>query len=137
MPRGRLTDKQLKYTQLVASGMDEALAIHEAGYTSNARVAKCRLRQNKRVQERIAMLKQEKKASEVANRADREAFWTSMMNDPKNSGNVRLEASKLLGKAQGDFIDRSKVETEIKVKPVVMIPDMSPEMWEQYWEESN
>jgi len=140
MPRGKLSDKQIKYSQLVASGMEENLAVIEAGYIEEFKWQSLnKLKNNKRISARIEMLKSGEHLSvdEVASRADREAFWTSMMNDPKNSGNVRLEASKLLGKAQGDFIDRREVDTTIRNEPVVLIPKISPEDWESFWEEKN
>jgi hypothetical protein len=118
--------------------MDEELAVIEAGYKPETKdQALYKLRNHKRVQERIAMLKGEESPNKVASRADREAFWTQMMCDPKNSANVRLEASKLLGKAHGDFLDRSKVETEVKSNSVVVLPGYTPEQYKEYWEENN
>ncbi len=138
MPRGRLTSNQTRFTQLVASGMDEADAVNEAGYkTDNIHQILYKLNRNKRVQARIDMLRNKSKVDDVADRGDREAFWTSMMNDPANSGSVRLEASKLLGKAQGDFVIVQKVETDVKVNPVMVIPEVSPEEWEKHWEDNN
>lgn len=138
MPRGQLTEKQVKFSELVASGVDELKAVLECGYTEKSMYQNLyKLRNNKRVQERIEFLNQEIKDNETASREDRETFWTKMMNDPENSGNVRLEASKLLGKAQGDFIDRKQINTEFSNKPIVVIPEISPEDWEKYWEDKN
>jgi hypothetical protein len=39
----------------------------------------------------------------IATKADRLIFWSRMMFDKRNPGNVRLKASELLGKAAGDF----------------------------------
>lgn len=137
MPRGKLTDKQIKYTELVAEGKDPLDAAVEAGYLPKFKHQTLNiLKSNKRVNERIEILKGDVLDDEtkIASRTEREAFWTKMMTDPKNSGSIRLEASKLLGKAQGDFIDLKQIDTNVKTKPIIVIPNMTPDQWEQYWE---
>lgn len=42
----------------------------------------------------------------TAAKEDRQAFWTRVMLDEKANMMFRLKASELLGKAQGDFIER-------------------------------
>ena len=137
MPRGKLTDKQIKYTELVAEGKDPLDAAVEAGYLPKFKHQTLAiLKSNKRVNERIEILKGDvlDDDTKIASRTEREAFWTRMMTDPKNSGSIRLEASKLLGKAQGDFIDLKQIDTNVKTKPIIVIPNMTPDQWEQYWE---
>jgi len=117
--------------------MDETDAVNEAGYqTNNVHQILFKLNRNKRVQERIDMLCNKSTVTSAATRADREAFWTDIMNDSANSISSRLEASKLLGKAQGDFVIVQKVENEVKVNPVMIIPEISPERWAEYWEDN-
>ena len=137
MPRGKLTDKQIKYTELVAEGKDPLDAAVEAGYLPKFKHQTLAiLKSNKRVNERIEILKGDvlDDDTKIASRTEREAFWTRMMTDPKNSGSIRLEASKLLGKAQGDFIDLKQIDTNVKTKPIIVIPNMTPDQWEKYWE---
>ena len=137
MPRGKLTDKQIKYTELVAEGKDPLDAAVEAGYLPKFKHQTLNiLKSNKRVNERIEILKGDvlDDDTKIASRTEREAFWTKMMTDPKNSGSIRLEASKLLGKAQGDFIDLKQIDTNVKTKPIIVIPNMTPDQWEKYWE---
>jgi hypothetical protein len=43
---------------------------------------------------------------QIADRQERQKFWTKVMNDPKKSMNDRLRASELLGKSEADFTDR-------------------------------
>jgi len=45
---------------------------------------------------------------EVADRKERQAFWTAVMRDSKASMRDRLKASEILGKTQQDFV--TKVE---------------------------
>ena len=137
MPRGKLTDKQIKYTELVAEGKDPLDAAVEAGYLPKFKHQTLNiLKSNKRVNERIEILKGDVLDDEtkIASRTEREAFWTKMMTDPKNSGSIRLEASKLLGKAQGDFIDLKQIDTNVKKKPIIGIPNMTPDQSERDWE---
>ena len=137
MPRGALTPKQIKFSELVADGMDELEAAVQAGYLPKFKhQTLAKLKCNERINERIDLLKNEtaEELTKIASRDEREVFWTKMMMDPKNSGSIRLEASKLLGKAQGDFIDLKQIDTNIKTKPVIVIPSMTPNEWEKYWE---
>lgn len=137
MPRGKLTDKQIRYTELVSEGKDPLEATIEAGYLPKFKHQTLAiLKANKRVNERIEILKNGvlENDSKIASRSEREIFWTKMMDDPKNSGSIRLEASKLLGKAQGDFIDLKQIDTNVKTKPMIVIPSLTPEEWEKYWE---
>ena len=47
----------------------------------------------------------------IATRKERQAFWTSTMNDEKEAMSSRLRASELLGKSEADFTE--KVEHSI------------------------
>ena len=42
----------------------------------------------------------------VADRKGRQEFWTQVMDDPEESMINRLRASELLGKSEGDFLQR-------------------------------
>ena len=63
------------------------------------------------IQEAIDEKTQEFREKSIANRTQRQAFWTREMNNPENKLTDRLRASELLGKSQADFIDRYKDET--------------------------
>lgn len=45
-------------------------------------------------------------AGAIAAKEDRQAFWTKVMMDEEQNMAFRLKAAELLGKAQGDFIER-------------------------------
>ena len=59
----------------------------------------------------------EKEASDkrIATAVERQEFWTSMMRDENVSPKDRLRASEILGKAQGDFIERNETTLKIDV----------------------
>jgi phage terminase small subunit len=47
--------------------------------------------------------------SKIATREERQEFWTVTMNDERLPMKDRLRASDLLGRSQGDFLDRVEV----------------------------
>ncbi len=58
-------------------------------------------------------------AAAIASRAERQAFWTKVMNDNERDLNARLKASELLGKSEGDFLDRVEVGTTQTLEQLV------------------
>ncbi len=46
----------------------------------------------------------------VATREERQQFWTKIMNDTGEDMRDRLRASEILGKSQGDFVERREVK---------------------------
>ena len=46
----------------------------------------------------------------IADRQERQTFWTQTMNDDEQSMSNRLRASELLGKSEADFTDKIKHE---------------------------
>jgi phage terminase small subunit len=138
MSTRKLTARQMGFARLVADGMSELDAVIEAGYAPKAKYdTLLNLRDNSRVQNQIKYYQQSNKDAEVADKLARERFWTNIMNDPSEPATVRLKASEYLGKAQGDFINNSKVEHTGDAKPIILIPESSPQQWEEYWEEKN
>lgn len=135
MSNMKLTARQTKFCRLVADGMPDDEAVLEAGYSSQSKYTTLfRLRENQRVQNQIRYFQASDKDEMVADRLARERFWTSVMNDPSETATVRLKASEYLGKAQGDFINNSKIEHTGDTKPIIVVPDSSPKAWEEYWE---
>ncbi len=74
------------------------------------------------IQEAIDEKTQEIREKSIANRTQRQAFWTREMNNPENKLTDRLRASELLGKSECDFteafINRTKAE-----EPQVFTPE--------------
>jgi phage terminase small subunit len=64
----------------------------------------------------------------VADLEERMEFWTAMMRNTEEHSGMRLQASKLLGSACGDFIFKQEIDT--KGSPaVLMVPFISEEEW--------
>jgi phage terminase small subunit len=51
--------------------------------------------------------------SKIADRAERQQFWTQILTDESHDISARLRASELLGKSEGDFLDRIQVEQSL------------------------
>jgi len=123
---------------LVADGMTEAEALIEAGYSPKSKQQSLtRLRNSNRVQNQIKYYRDLVVNEDVADKTAREVFWTALMNNPACSDGVRLKASEYLGRAQGDFVNNSKVEHTNGGTPIVVVPESSPKAWEEYWEKQN
>ena len=65
-----------------------------------------------------AILDREKKGNKdiIANRVQRQKFWTKMMNDPEARLSDRLKASELLGRSEADFTERREIEVDQRFK---------------------
>ena len=127
----------MDFARLVADGMPDNEAVLKAGYSKISRYTTLnKLRENARVQAQIKYYRSNEACAEVADKLAREKFWTMIMNDPSQPATVRLKASEHLGKAQGDFINNSRVEHTGNTKPIVVIPESSPKQWEEYWEKN-
>lgn len=136
---GRLTQRQRDFAKLVAGGMEEHQAMLQVNYApGHINNTLYKLRNNKRLQELIEKYKEGPVTNnEIANLTDRQKFWTDVMNDPSNTTGIRLKASELLGRAEGDFVDKKQVETTEKKNPIVLAPNTSKEDWEKQWEKEN
>ena len=135
---GKLTGRQERYAQFIADGKTPDEAYDLCGYKGGKTrcVTMAQLQNSGRVSEKIRQLIDNKKHKPIADREDREKFWTLIMNDASYPAGARLEASKLLGKSQGDFTISKKIEHSVG-NPVVKIPNNSPAEWEKYWENNN
>lgn len=137
MPRGTLTKKQVKYAELVASGMAEKEAVLEAGYAEQYLYQNLeKLRTNDRVQEMIRQ-RQEQSVCDIADEEEIMLFWTQNMRNPALSHAQRTENSRLLGKAKQMFVQKQEIDAKMKHEAVMVVPEMSPEAWEAYWEDNH
>jgi len=131
MPWGRLTNRQVEYAKLVACDMDEKQAALQVGYSKNTIDQQLsKLRANTKVSEKIEYLRVND--GTVTDSKGRQVLWSDMMNDPANSKAVRLRASELLGKAQGDFVIKQEVKTTGS-QSVIVVPSLTPEQWSEYY----
>jgi len=102
-----LTPKQQAFVEVYAGNATDAA--RKAGYAGSDNVLAQQGRANLRnphIAKAIAKRQAPARAARIASRVDRQAFWTSMMEDAKKKPLIRLKASELLGKSEADFTDK-------------------------------
>lgn len=103
----RLTVKQQRFVDAYEGNATEAA--RKAGYKGNAATLGAVGNENLKkpaIADAIRAREAKRASSTIANRAERQAFWTAMMRDTGASESDRLRASELLGKSEGDFLQR-------------------------------
>lgn len=98
-----LTDKQLKFIAAYEGNATEAA--EKAGY-SGPRRAGSRLMQDAVICRQIKERQIQEAQPLIASRQDRQKFWSETMYNEELEFPHRLKASELLGKSEGDFLDR-------------------------------
>ena len=100
-----LTKKQQKFIQAYSG--NAADAARAAGYSSRtAKAIGFELLTKPDIKEAIQERERERTDSMIATREERQTFWTSVLRDPETELRDRLRASELLGKSEGDFLER-------------------------------
>ena len=116
----RLNPRQRKFVELVAGGLPASHAYREAGYRATTdRVAEangCRMMRHDSVAAALAEI--QGTSRDIADRAERQRFWTTLMRDNTEDPRVRLKASELLGKAGADFVLRHEHTGAVPVQIV-------------------
>ena len=115
MPKpNKLTHKQQLFVEAYAGNATEAAI--KAGYSKKtARAIGCELLTKPNITQIIAKREIKTEKSLIATREERQAFWTSVYNDPDANMNDRLRASELLGKSQADFTEKMQIEGNMSV----------------------
>ena len=117
-----LNPRQRLFVEGLAKGMHDVDAYKAAGYKAKgiaARSGAARLRTNANVCAALAAL--QSSTEDIADRAERQQFWTAVMRDAGEDMRHRLKAAELLGKAGADFVERREVEHK-GAMPVVVLP---------------
>ena len=130
MAKGRkFTARERKFIQFYDGNGTEAAI--KAGYTKNrksAGVFATRLLAKAKIADAIQKRTDREARTVIATREQRQKLWTEMMFKAFKDSD-RLRASELLGKSEGDFLDRHEV-TGKDGGPIrgMMVPiEMSPE----------
>ena len=100
-----LTKKQQKFIQAYSGNASEAA--RQAGYS--ARTAKAigfELLTKPDIKEAIQEREGERTSLLIATREERQRFWTNVVRDESADMRDRLRASELLGRSEGDFLER-------------------------------
>ena len=105
-----LTPKESAFVDAYdGNGVD---ACRKAGYAGNEKtlaVQSSRLLRKANVREALDARQKAQRSGLIADRQERQEFWTAAMKDPGGEMRDRLKASELLGRSEADFIDTTRL----------------------------
>ncbi|MDD3813119.1 MAG: terminase small subunit [Desulfocapsaceae bacterium] len=105
----KLTEKQRRFCEAYSTNGGNALrAAASAGYSKPNQQGSQNL-EKLAIQGAIERLRQETTSTAIMTREQRQEMWSDIIRDKTKPDMVRLRASELLGKSQGDFIDRKEL----------------------------
>jgi len=104
-----LNQKELDFIKVFAG--DPVAAAKEVGYKAPHQAVK-RLMIKSEIVAAIRDRENKELFSKVASRVKRQEFWTDVMHNEEANMANRLKASELLGKSEGDFIERHVIEED-------------------------
>ena len=106
MPKKPLTVKQQRFVDFYDGNATDAA--RKAGYKGNAltlgQVGKENL-EKPHIKKAIQARETKRSASNIADREERQQFWTESMRDGEIDIKDKLKASELLGRSEADFTD--------------------------------
>lgn len=109
-----LTPKQKLFVQYYCGNATDAA--RKAGYKGDEGVLSVvgfdNLR-NPRIAKAIQSRQEKVSRPHIMSREERQAFWTEVLKSPEADMKDRLKASELLGKSEGDFLDRVKLSGDV------------------------
>ncbi len=115
-----MTPKQKRFIECYEGNATQAAIT--AGYSERtARGIGQELLTKPDIQEAIASREEERKNALIASREKRQVFWSQIMNDPEEKTADRLRASELLGKSEGDFLERVAAQVEKLEPPIINV----------------
>lgn len=100
-----LNAKQSAFVEAYNGNATEAAL--KAGYSpKTAPFQGCKLLKNRKVAAALQNRQEVESRKRIATRQKRQEFWTKTMEDAEVDMKDRLKASELLGKSEGDFLER-------------------------------
>lgn len=103
-----LTPKQKKFVELYNGNATQAAIA--AGYSpKRADAIGYDLLRKTEISEAIRQREESESRERIADRQQRQFFWTSIMRGEEQEMKDRLRASELLGKSEGDFLERTEL----------------------------
>lgn len=114
----KLTPKRKAFVEAYTGNATEAAL--SAGYSpKTAHAIGHELLKKPEIQEALQKRMDKKINSIIADREERQAFWTEVMRDEFKDMKDRLKASELLARSEGDFLER--IETQTIDCPVITV----------------
>lgn len=114
----KLSPKQQAFVNAYAGNATAAALA--AGYSKKTAYSHGqRLLKNVEIQEAIKDRETKRMAPTIATRLERQEFWTSVLRSEDESMKDRLKAAELLGKSEGDFLER--IEMDVALSPSAIL----------------
>lgn len=115
-----MTPKQERFIAEYLVDMNATQAAIRAGYSAKTAYSiGQRLLKNVEVSQTISSAMTERRNKLIATREQRQAFWSSVMNNTDEDMRNRLKASEPLGKSEQDFTDKVAINSnlgEVKIR---------------------
>ena len=110
-----LTTRQQRFIEVFNGNVVESARL--AGYSEQyaLKQAHITLGRNRIIQQAIQERERNRQEPLIATREERQKFWTSVMLDESAEMQHRLKAAELLGRSEGDFMERLQVDSTIEV----------------------
>lgn len=111
---GKLTAKQQAFVEAYAGNATTAALA--AGYSKKtAAFIGAENLKKPQIQDAIKAREARRLAPTIATRQERQEFWTSVLRSEDEAMKDRLKAAELLGKSEGDFLERVEMDQTVSV----------------------
>ena len=117
MDKNKLTTKQQRFVDFYDGNATEAC--RKAGYKGSENTLKSVASKNMTKHDIISAIESRERLSKekaIMDRESRQELWTMIALDVNERTETRLRASELLGKSEGDFIDRHELSGNIAIE---------------------
>jgi len=117
MDKNKLTTKQQRFVDFYDGNATEAC--RKAGYKGSENTLKSVASKNMTKHDIISAIESRERLSKekaIMDRESRQELWTMIALDKEERTDTRLRASELLGKSEGDFIDRHELSGSIAIE---------------------
>jgi phage terminase small subunit len=106
-----MTPKQKRFIEAYQGNASQAAL--DAGYSQKTAYAiGQKLLKNAEIQKAIQERERERLSVVIASREERQTFWSETMRNPAEKMSDRIRASELLGKSEGDFLERVAAQVD-------------------------
>lgn len=118
MAKDKLTARQQAFVEAYAGNATAAALA--AGYSKKtAAFIGAENLKKPQIQDAIKAREAQRLAPTIATRRERQEFWTSVLRNEDEAMKNRLKAAELLGKSEGDFLER--VEMDMTLSPAAIL----------------
>jgi len=114
-----LTEKQRRFCEAYAGNGGNALRAAKSAEYKTPHPEGQRMLQKPTIRAAIEALRQETTDMAILTREERQAWWTKLVRDKSADMKDRLRASELLGRSQGDFLERVEHSEPVDIVRII------------------